>query len=755
MRNKNRHHLFKTIGFYSIGRSVVYGSIALLLMSSICFAGIESIKYEMKAQIIERFVDLRVKPIITSAVIVKVSGGNELYDVIDRSGMWTKIRVKSHEGWVYSPFLAIREVEVRVDQTADKTEKEKSVAILPTPIARPIFIPEPSEPDVDDVYKTTSPNKAESKLNKFDLGDVENDINANGDSTGQESFAKEKSWKSDIAKNSDEQFETAIEPVVEPSLPSIAVQKSSEEKSDTEQLGDAEETSGTEQMAASQEVIVAEKGSDTEDMNQENAGADDVLGGFDDENTESSGGDDALLGGFDDDLGSDIEDALGGFDEGDETYTASPDIYKLERYSLDGTLKMGSSYSFAHPAPEFGQTDWRGISRFRPEVLVNFNAKLSPTARFNLGIRAEYELLYDLKGKDEFERKLIEEYEYDVTVEEAYILEKLTPKIDLKFGRQIIAWGKTDILQAINIINPVDSREPGVEASRLPELMTRLDYFERSWNLSAVIMHELRFNKIPVFGGEFFPMSLGNINEADAPSNSIENIEYALEFHSRYKDFDYSIYFADMYDNMPYLESVTDEGIANYKHLSHARIQMFGTAFSLPVWGEWLMKGEIAYKDGIKVLENPGGWSIPTQKFIASNETSSKIEIVGGTEYSGIQSTTILFEAMLRFKQDYTSLVDETESEDNEDDMDFDWVIAANRFFLRDTLSVQAGLVFYGLTAKNGSVQLIRATYDLLDSVNLAGGIVLYDINNVSGADTNESKVSDNDRLFFEVKYSF
>ena len=66
-----------------------------------------------------------------------------------------------------------------------------------------------------------------------------------------------------------------------------------------------------------------------------------------------------------------------------------------------------------------------------------------------------------------------------------------------------MVWGKSDNLRVTDVLNPLDNREPGlvdIEDLRLPTTMTKLDLYLGDWNLSGMVVHEVRFNKAPALG---------------------------------------------------------------------------------------------------------------------------------------------------------------------------------------------------------------------------------------------------------------
>ncbi|MFH1153895.1 MAG: DUF1302 family protein [Pseudomonadota bacterium] len=97
-----------------------------------------------------------------------------------------------------------------------------------------------------------------------------------------------------------------------------------------------------------------------------------------------------------------------------------------------------------------------------------------------------------------------ENYDVEVGYEwnEVYLQGRLSDAMDLKVGRQIVAWGRSDILQVVDILNPRDFKEPGitaVEDLRLPAGMVRLDYYSENWSVSGISILERRFADLPAY----------------------------------------------------------------------------------------------------------------------------------------------------------------------------------------------------------------------------------------------------------------
>ena len=80
---------------------------------------------------------------------------------------------------------------------------------------------------------------------------------------------------------------------------------------------------------------------------------------------------DDLLGGFEEENQHADEENLGDVLEGSEEQAAT----QPAPVNLNGYLKFGSAFNFAHKAPKPGDIDWRGISKLRAELQLELEIK--------------------------------------------------------------------------------------------------------------------------------------------------------------------------------------------------------------------------------------------------------------------------------------------------------------------------------------------------------------------------------------------
>lgn len=451
---------------------------------------------------------------------------------------------------------------------------------------------------------------------------------------------------------------------------------------------------------------------------------DDVLEGFDDSDTVENSADD-------------LESLLGGFDDFDpaptDEFLENKFENKSEIFELSGSLSLGASYGFAHDAPNPGSADYRGLSRFRPDLHLALDINLPKKWKMLISGRAFYDVAYMIHGRDQYSSETLSEYEKEAEFQEVYLQGSLFDDLDIKAGRQIVVWGKSDNIRVTDVLNPLDMREPGIidiEDLRLPLFMTKLDYYKGSWSLTGIAIHETRFNKTPVPGSEFFPSEGIALPELE-PSEGLDNMEYAFALNGIFSGWDMSLYFARVFNDEGHVEMIAPFVL----ELRHSRISMFGAAGNI-AFGNWLLKSEVAYIDGLRFFNMPGG-------------EKSRLDLLVGAEYSGFKDTMISFEVANRHILEFDNNLELLPDYSNEDE--FQAVLRYNCDFYHDRLHVVAILSMFGLTGDDGSFQRVSTEYDFSDNVSITLGAVTYQ----SGDLAKYSEMGDKDRLFFEYKYSF
>lgn len=429
-----------------------------------------------------------------------------------------------------------------------------------------------------------------------------------------------------------------------------------------------------------------------------------------------------------------LEDMMKGFDEdGIEAPGTSSPGQSDAAVNIDGYAKLGATWNVSHDAPKAGETDWRGLSRLRAEAQVDALAKLNPDWRMLIGGKLFYDAAYALQGRDKFTDDVIDAYEWEAEWREIYLQGRLGQHLDLKIGRQIVVWGRSDNIRITDVVNPLDLREPGltdIEDLRLPVAMTRLDGYYGPWNLSGLAIHEIRFDKNPAIGSDFYPSPTQPPPE-EVPSDGGDNTEWGAALNGTFSGKDISLYWTNLFNDAAHGAIGTHGALIR----KHARVTMWGCAGNLAL-GNWLLKSEAAYRRGIKF-------------FNTNNESHQRLDGLIGTDYSGWDDTTITFEWAIRHLVDFNQRIKSPPDYAQEDE-----IINALRFtrtFINETVELTLTALIYGPLGQDGSLARISVEYDWSDALSIIAGGVLYQ----SGDRYALRQIGDNDRLFVEIKYSF
>ncbi len=455
--------------------------------------------------------------------------------------------------------------------------------------------------------------------------------------------------------------------------------------------------------------------------------------------------------------GSELEDALSGFDEPGEQQVETLDdelddtLAGFEDSAEDtaangaeskkflplwlttfGSVSLGTSWNFAHDTPAAGEPDYRGLSMLRTTGALGVDIDMGAW-KGRAGGHAFYDAAWAMNGKDRYSDGFLDRYEDEIEVDELYLAGSLTENIDLKTGRQIVVWGKADNVRVTDVLNPLNNRTPGmvdIKYKRLPVTMSKLDYYFGNWNLSALVIHEIRFDKNPVFNSEFFPGKTIPPAELKPTDFALDTQQYGLALNGIFSGWDLSLYYANIYDGRTHL--VNSNGTL---FLQHNRVHMTGMTGNIAL-GNWLIKGEGAWWQGLKYSNSP------EKKF-------DRIDLMAGVEYTGFSETMLSLEVVNRHIPEFEDNL--TQSPDYAVRNQTQRAFMLTRDFLNDTVQLKILCSLLGIHGEDGAFERLQVEYDYTDHVTLTGGVILYQ----SGDQIGFRDIGNSDRLFLELKYSF
>ena len=393
---------------------------------------------------------------------------------------------------------------------------------------------------------------------------------------------------------------------------------------------------------------------------------------------------------------SDEGDDFGG-DEVIEIVKIKDDESKFSAY---GSLSLSASYNYAHNQPEVGQNDFRGLSSSKLSTDINLEYKLPNDFKIKSTLKAYKDFIYDLKDDEYITTP--KDYDKDAEINELYVQGSLNSKTDVKIGRQIVVWGKSDNIRITDTLNPMDNTTPGmvdIEDLRLARTMSKVDYFVDKWAISGIVLHENRYSKMPQYGSDFASLNKiqADMMSTKEPSNSLKDSGIALSASANLEGEDIAFYYSNQYiDNTIY------------------RSNMLGMAYN-KVIDSFLFKTEFAYFDNYD-----------------SSTVKSKLDGLVGLEYNGISDGSISFEMA------------------NKND-DIQYALRFTQSYINQTLDFTALYSAFGKELEDGGFLRVWADYDIDDKLSTSIGFINY----IGGDAAQLEMIKDNDRVFASFKYSF
>jgi|TARA_Y100000310_G_scaffold317955_2_gene371454 hypothetical protein len=425
------------------------------------------------------------------------------------------------------------------------------------------------------------------------------------------------------------------------------------------------------------------------------------------------------------------DEFMQGFD--DFQIDAQQQPVKADRgWQVGGHLALLTSYSYAlDDSVEGILKEYAGLSKLQTLLRVHANLQ-SDRWRIHAEGRGFRDWFYDHRGKSHFPDSVLDEHGSELEWHEFYLQGRLHGNVDIKIGRQLLSWGRSDHVRVLDLLNPLDLREPGstdIVEIRLPVSMTRLDYSRGAWSWNLIAIHEVRFNKTPAVGSEFQPRLTGPRAEV-TPSDEWA-AERAFRVRGVFPGWDLSMHYAELYADEPYLD-IADP---NEPLLRHSWLRVAGLAFDR-IYGGWLLKGEYARLSGFNLAADPG-------------HEHSRSDLLLGIEYFGFRDTQIALETSVQHLHGWQSrfalppdyrLRDEWQS-----------ALRLNRSFANDQVSAVMVALLRGSQLSDGGIFRASLEYTPLDGLTLSTGFVLY-----SKGDTPPlSELGDRDRILLGLKYFF
>ena len=438
------------------------------------------------------------------------------------------------------------------------------------------------------------------------------------------------------------------------------------------------------------------------------------------------------------------DDALDGFsDESESVSEVAQEQEEPSDFSFSGNIAFKTAYGYKDHKVD--GVEYSGFNQAQTALFLQADYKISSDWKVRVSGDAFYDAIYDLRDQP-YNQDILDTYQTQLRLDDTYIQGRLTKDIDLKFGRQIVVWGKSDTIRITDVINPLDNRQPGmtdIEDLRLSTTMLKLDYYLGEWNFSAMAIPESRIFLEAAPRGEFFPVDVVFPGPPAAPdpffdltqsTSSWDNMQYALAANGVFSGWDLSFYGADVYDSKWHLEGTNLQDSQRVV----SKIKMLGSALNIAS-GSWLFKAETAYKSGVR--------------YNSTLDTKDRIDSLLGVDYMGISDTVLSLELANSHIFDYEQQMGALDAfkPDYVDEDEFQTAMRATRSFSNDTINATALVSMFGASWEYGGFARIWVEVELADALNANFGLVDY----IVGDRPFTEAIQDNDRVFADITYSF
>lgn len=435
--------------------------------------------------------------------------------------------------------------------------------------------------------------------------------------------------------------------------------------------------------------------------------ADEMLEGFDDvpavTQAESKPSEaDALMDGFDDENTSVVEEN-------------SPQFIK----GLSGELTQQLAYSYNGTKPH------NDLTSVKSSFFLDYEHKFENGWRVKTNAKAYYDAIYDLSDR-QYSQDELSKRRSDVMLFDAYVQGSIIDKLDMKLGRQVVVWGRSDTIRITDILNPLDNRRPGlvdIEDLRLPVTMAKFDFFYGDWRVTPLAVLEQRFSLNPAYGSDFNPQPDPHLNKKE-----YRDVTYALSLGGEFEGWDVNFYAARVRNDAGHLQLATQPTFV------HDKVTMLGTAMNI-LSGSWLFKTELAHFSGLKYTST-------------QNERFSRTDALVGLEYNGIADTLISYDISLRHFNNYDAgLLNEMNPLERNT---YQQAFRVSSDFMNATLKANYLISLFGKKLDEGGYQRAWLDYEWADGWNTNLGVIDY-----IGGSPLFDVVRNNDMIFADISYSF
>jgi hypothetical protein len=462
----------------------------------------------------------------------------------------------------------------------------------------------------------------------------------------------------------------------------------------------------------------------------------------------------------------DLEDLMGGFDGGfdESVFDDSEDhppqwieslpggLWAWENVEISGSIATGVVWNYlSHTVSDGlgGTTDYGGLSRLDLDGFLQVDVALPHEWAFRGELLGWYDFAYRINGRADYNGAVLDVYEWQVDSGELYVEGPLSDDVDLSVGRRIVNWGRSDTFRIVDVVNPLDNKEPGlvdIEDLRRPVAMVKIDYQSGPWSAQLLTIVEHRYDRLPPPGSDFIPdifadSGLGGGTPIDHRSDWNREPGLAAKIDGRFSGWDFSLYGAWTEDTQRVIDN---KGTGVQREAN--RIGMVGAAGNF-TRGPVLFKAEMAYLMDLRTIR----FEVPPLAFPPRllNEARDRLDTMVGVEYYGPDQLTIALEVVNRHLFDHPGGPPGRQELVPQDR--FETALRITRPFFRERLDVTLLGLGVGERLQDGGLFRASAEYEMTDALKVEAGWLVF----FGGPHIELGAFDSNDRVYGEVKYSF
>lgn len=430
-----------------------------------------------------------------------------------------------------------------------------------------------------------------------------------------------------------------------------------------------------------------------------------------------------------------------GDDVAEETGEVEAVEEKASNISFNGNIAFKTAYGYI--PHKVSNVEYSGFNQVQTALYLESDYKISDEWKLRISGDAFYDGIYDIHSDKNYNQDVLDTYQSQLRLDDTFITGRVTKSLDVKIGRQIVVWGKSDSIRVTDVINPLDNRLPGmtdIEDLRLSVGMAKFDYYIGEWSFSAMLIAESRIFLESAVRGEYFPVDAifpsapNPFIELVQPESSLDNMQYAIAANGVFSGWDLSFYGANVLDSKWHINPDT-------KKREVGKIQMLGTAINIAT-GSWLVKSEIAGINGTR--------------YNSTTDEKQRLDTLVGIDYMGIKDSVLSIEVVNRHIFDYESQMSAGSAKPDYTQKDeVQTAMRATRSFQNDSINTMLLLSTFGHNWQYGGFFRASVEYDVADAIVANFGVIDY-----LDAAKKEDKpfinaISNNDKIFADITYSF